>query len=276
MESQGTDSKPKCLRTVPSIMPRSTRAASLIALSAVFVFGLPAGDAAARQSERPSPEAFAYTGPIDDTPASFSPAAPATSAAERLLALADKIDATRTDTQYSHRTRVRRREGLYHFDCSGMMNWMLARVAPKAHAALDRERPVAATYVRVIAKAPVGRGRKGWQRIDDIEGVTAGDVFAWKRPADWPRGGNTGHVGIVLAPPVRAPFIEDAYLVRILDSTRYAHQDDSRAEDGSTGFGTGTILFMADADGHPIGYGWYGALSGGWYRTQVVFGRLRG
>ncbi|MFV8751121.1 hypothetical protein ACNOYE_11305 [Nannocystaceae bacterium ST9] len=200
-------------------------------------------------------------------------AAPATKAAGKLLDLADEIDRTRKDTVYSHATHVRRSKGRYHFDCSGMMNWMLERVAPKALAALGRERPVASSYVRVIEKSPTDQAKRGWQRIAEVEDVRPGDVFAWRRPPSWPKGGNTGHVGIVLAKPEPVPEFADAYVVRILDSTRWAHQYDSRGE-GETGFGTGTILIMTDGAGSAIGYGWHGSASRGWNETDVVFGRI--
>lgn len=224
--------------------------------------------------ERPEPTPFVGAGSLTDhLPTAFETSEPATAAATKLLELADEIDRTRTDTVYSHSTKVRRKQGLYHFDCSGMMNWMLERVAPTALAKLGRERPVAASYVRVIEGAPTDKPKRGWQRIAHIEDVRPGDVFAWRRPADWPKGGNTGHVGIVLAKPEPAPELGDGYLVRILDSTRYAHQYDSRGE-GETGFGTGTILVMTDGSGKGIGYGWHGSASRGWFETDVVFGRV--
>jgi hypothetical protein len=216
--------------------------------------------------ERPEPTSFAGSSGAASTQ-------PATASARKLLELADEIDRTRTDTLYSHATKVRRKQGIYHFDCSGMMNWMLERVAPTALAKLGRERPVASSYVRVIEAAPTDRAKRGWQRVAHIDDVRPGDVFAWRRPADWPKGGNTGHVGIVLAQPEPVPEWPDAYVVRILDSTRYQHQYDSRGE-GETGFGTGTILFMTDGAGQGIGYGWHGSASRGWFETPIVFGRL--
>jgi hypothetical protein len=230
-------------------------------------------------STRPPPEAFTLISEADDdddaslAPAGWDPGTPATRASQRLLELAQHIDATRTDTAYSHSTKVRRKDGIYHFDCSGMINWMLERVDERALAAIGRDRPVASSYVRTIQKAPTTRARDGWQRIADIEHVEPGDLFAWRRPEDWPKGGNTGHIGIVIARPAKVPHIEGAYLVRVIDSTRWQHQDDTRADD-ETGFGMGTILFMTDADRAPIGYAWHGIDSSGFYRTDVVFGRI--
>lgn len=226
--------------------------------------------------ERPPPTPFVEqsTALVDHlVPLDPTVTKPATRAASKLIDLADEIDRSRTDTVYSHATRVRRSQGIYHFDCSGMINWMLERVAPTALASVGRERPVASSYVRVIEKAPTDRARRGWQHMADIEDVRPGDIFAWRRPASWPKGGNTGHVGIVLAKPEPVPELVGAYVVRILDSTRWAHQYDSRSED-ETGFGTGTILVMTDGAGKAIGYGWHGTASRGWNETDVVFGRV--
>jgi hypothetical protein len=200
---------------------------------------------------------------------------PATRASKKLLELVANIDETRTDTLYSHNTKVRRKDGVYHFDCSGMVNWMLERVAPKALETIGRERPVAASYVRVISKAPSDRSRGGWQQIASIQEVEPGDIFAWLRPKDWPKGGNTGHVGVVIARPTPVAHLDNAYVVRIADSTRWRHQDDTRSKD-QTGFGMGTILFVTDDQGQPIGYAWFGSESNGWYATDVVFGRVHG
>lgn len=229
--------------------------------------------AAVRSSSRPTPQPFVINGSPKPDSVQWDPGAPATRASKKLLELVEAIDSTRTDTAYSHSTRVRRKQGVYHFDCSGMINWMLERVAPKALATLDRERPVAASYVRVIQKSPTSKSRGGWQRIADIENVEPGDLFAWRRPKEWPKGGNTGHVGIVMAKPAKVQHLDNAYVVRIVDSTRWRHQHDTRGE-GQTGFGMGTILFVVDDTGSPIGYAWFGSESAGWYATDVVFGRV--
>ena len=228
---------------------------------------------AARAGHWPDYEPFTYTGDPVNAAVSFVPGAPATRATQKLMDLADSIDQSRTDVEYTHSTRVRRKQGVYHFDCSGMLNWMLERVSQRSLDSLDRERPVAATYVRTILKAPTTRAKNGWQNIADIEDVEPGDLFAWKRPKNWPPGGNTGHTGIVVAKPAKLPGVEGAYLVRVIDSTRYKHQDDTRGAD-ETGWGRGTILFMTDADRRPIGYAWGGAHSSGFYRTDVAFGRI--
>lgn len=199
---------------------------------------------------------------------------PATRAARKLLGLVETIDETLVEGAYQHRTRVRRREGIYRWDCSGMMTWMLERVAPRAREALDRDRPVAATYHHTIKRAPSKRARDGWLRVHDIEQVRPGDLFAWLRPPDWPKGGNTGHVGIVIEVPRPVPEIENAWAVRVVDASRYTHEDDTRDPDGEGGFGMGTILFVTDEAGAPAAYGWFGTRSRYVHETSIVFGRV--
>jgi hypothetical protein len=199
---------------------------------------------------------------------------PATRAARKLLGLVDTIDRTLVEGAYQHNTRVRRREGVYRWDCSGMMTWMLERVAPRAREALDRDRPVARTYYRTIARASSKRARDGWRRVPDIAEVRPGDIFAWLRPPDWPKGGNTGHVGIVIEPPRPAPEIENAWEVRVVDASRYTHDDDTRDPDGEGGFGMGTIVFVTDETGAPTAYGWFGSRSRYVHETSIAFGRV--
>jgi hypothetical protein len=189
---------------------------------------------------------------------------------ERLERLEDDIEITR----YQHRTVIRPGEGLYAFDCSAMVSWILKRTAPKARRALDRDRPVAATYAKVIRKAPTGRARDGWRRIAHIEDVRPGDVFAWKRPPDFPSK-STGHVGFVLRVPEPVPNVPGAYRVRIADATSLTHGNDTRDPEGDGGFGHGTILFMTDGQGQGTAYGWFGRAR---YliETPIYFGRVSG
>jgi hypothetical protein len=62
--------------------------------------------------------------------------------------------------------------------------------------------------------------------------------------------------------------------LRIADASRYQHQDDSRAGSGRDGFGTGTILVVADPDtGAPTAYGWFGLRSRWVLETRIAIGR---
>ena len=211
----------------------------------------------------------------DDEPEASDTALPepANRATRKILELKDSIYESLTDTQYQHRTVIRRDEGVYRWDCSGMVAWFLRKTAPKARKALDKKRPVARDFYRAIAKAPTNRARNGWRRLPHIEDVRPGDMFAWKRPPGFPSR-NTGHTGFALEPPRKVPGLPGAYTLRILDATSLPHQDDTRTREDGGGIGEGTIMFMVDETGRGTAYGWHGARSRWVIVTDIVFGRV--
>jgi hypothetical protein len=184
-----------------------------------------------------------------------------------------RVAETLTESEYSYGLSVNEKRGVYRFDCSGMVQWVLRRSAPIAASTMAHglpQRPLARDFQRRIARAPVDRDRGGWRRVARIADLTPGDVVAWVKPTeiDSP---NTGHVAFVLLPPVLAPGYENAYLVRIADSSRLLHDEDTRV--GRSGFGFGTILLVADPDtGVPTAYGWVG-LRWRAFETAIALGR---
>jgi len=155
-----------------------------------------------------------------------------------------------------------------------MAYWVLERASRRSVRHLEEvQRPLAEHFVRAIRRAPTGRMRNGWQRIDQIEDVRPGDVFAWRRPAGFPSR-NTGHVGFVAGAPRPVPQIPNAYAVRVADATGTGHQNDTRPSPGDGGFGLGTLVFLTDGEGHGTHYGWYGTRSGGYVVTPILFGRV--
>jgi hypothetical protein len=186
------------------------------------------------------------------------------------------VSASLTASEYQHGIRVDEKRGIYHFDCSGMVQWVLRRAAPRAAWTAAHglpQRPLARDFQRRIARAPRERERGGWRRLARVDELRPGDVVAWLKPVeiDSP---NTGHVAFVLLPPVRAPGYENAYLVRIADSTRLLHDDDTRV--GRNGFGFGTILLVTDpATGSATAFGWAG-LRWRAFETAISLGRPEG
>jgi hypothetical protein len=183
------------------------------------------------------------------------------------------VSSSLVESEYTHGFSVDERRGVYKFDCSGMAQWVLRKSAPVAAITMAHglpSRPLARDFQRRIARAPVERERGGWRRVARVSELAPGDVVAWIKPQeiDSP---NTGHVVFVLLPPVLAPGYENAYLVRVADSTRLLHDDDTRV--GRNGFGFGTILLVADPDtGAPIAYGW-AALKWRAFETAIALGR---
>jgi len=240
------------------------RTALILALAGIVVSPRVA-TASAEERDEANISATAKSSPLPSTPANHR--------AARVLKLLERIEHTVKDTRYEHRTTIRSREGIYYWDCSAMAAYILAKVAPEARKALTRERPVARDFYQVIRQAPTRGAREGWRQLRRITDVRPGDVFAWKRPKDFPSK-STGHVGFVLEAPIPAPGKKNAYLVRIADATSLPHGDDTRDPKGEGGFGHGTILFTTDGDGHGTAYGWFGERSRGVIETPIAFGRL--
>lgn len=207
--------------------------------------------------------------------AGVEPETPPTAAGQAIVTELDEIARTTTSSRYTHRTDVDVAAGRYHWDCSGMVGWLLRRHAPAAFRALGRARPVAADLSATIARAPGAPGGP-WQRIADVRDVRAGDVFAWRAPPAFRGAGSTGHTGIVLSTPQRIVSASSVYAVRIADSTTMPHELDSRIAAGDTdgGLGTGVMTFVVDDAGSATHYGWWGALSPLYVEAPVVFGRV--
>jgi len=235
--------------------------------------GDPPGDAASPDPTRPADATVPEVPVIDGEPIDFRGTA-ANSPGNRILRRIAWIAQGGEDHRYRHRTKIRRAQGLYWWDCSGMASWLLEKEAPVALRGLFAERPTAERFHDTIADAPVDRSRRGWQRIPRIQDLMPGDLFAWRLPPDR-ESVNTGHVGFVVRPPVPLPAVgEGAWAVRIADSTSEPHGNDPRVEDRRTGFGFGTILIVVDDDGAPIAYGWRGVQSTEVVETDIVFGRV--
>lgn len=231
----------------------------------------PAADVDATSARAAETGATSTTAPADG--ATDPRMEPGSKAAARLLALRAKISDSLTETAYQHRTVVRRDEGVYRWDCSGMVAWMLRKAAPAARKALDKGRPVARDFYRHIRRAPTRRAKNGWRRLAHIDDVRPGDVFAWQRPPGF-ASKSTGHVGFAVEPAEPVPEIPGAYTLRILDATSLRHDKDTRPPDGEGGFGEGTILFTTNDNGVGTAYGWFGRRSRGVIATEILFGRV--
>ncbi len=188
-----------------------------------------------------------------------------------LLNLRDAVK----ETAYQGRTVIREKEGYYAWDCSGMSSWILKRAAPKARKALNKGRPVARDFYKMIDKSPLNRSRRGWRQLRDVSEARPGDVFAWLRsPAS--KSKVSGHVGFLVSTPKPHPQYPHLYVARIVDATSLPHGEDTRAQGSEGGFGFGTLLFVTDETGETIAYGWHGArsLEWGFMPAKVLFGRL--
>jgi hypothetical protein len=201
--------------------------------------------------------------------------AAATDAGAAVMTTLEQMESRVVTTQFRHETEVNEELGLYDFDSSGLVGWVLQRAAPVAFAALGRDRPVAEDFARVIHDASEGEETDGWRRLAHPRALRPGDVIAWSTPVQHRQDGLTGHAAIVVGMPVQVPGMDEAWSVRVADSTNEFHQWDSRllAFDLDGGVGRGTLT-LAVQDGHAYAYGWQGPWSPMFLRTDVELGRV--
>jgi len=231
------------------------------------IFALVAPQAAVAITAVPAPP------PRPRAEESLSPDQAATPAGGRVVALINKLQEDIVTTRYQGPTVVDRKAGLYAWDCSGMASWILQRAAPRAKRTVGKGRQRAKDFYRAITKAPVGKARRGWQRLEHVSEAKPGDVFAFLR-SPLSRSKITGHVGFLVEEPWPVEGMEGAWAARIVDATGLPHEDDTRDYQGEGGFGFGTFLFVTDDSGKAIAYGWFGTRSTGYLPTEIVFGRV--
>ncbi|HEY3319486.1 MAG TPA: hypothetical protein VGP72_03310 [Planctomycetota bacterium] len=174
---------------------------------------------------------------------------------DALLAEARRIVAQARTTEYQHATKVDEPNGVYKLDCSAFVGLALKHAAPEALAQVPhtfgKKRPLAADFYECFT----GDGkadRPRWTQVQTVADALPGDILCWRR-ANVIAGEDTGHVMIVDSVPERVR--DGLFKVRIIDSTKGAHGDDTRRT-GESGVGRGSIWVSADAQGQPQGYCW--------------------
>lgn len=194
-------------------------------------------------------------------------------------------------SEYKPVTRVVEEQGQYAFDCSGFVQWVLKQSHPVASRWAGSglsHRPLARDYYARIAAIKPLAPRAGWERVTRVADIRPGDVIAWVKPKEI-KSKNTGHVVFAVLPAVSLD--GETYLVRVADSTRLWHADDTRNWRGEIperqlppgqasndespndqGLGFGTISLVADPSGAPVEYGWV-ATQWRTFATQIAIGR---
>lgn len=200
----------------------------------------------------------------------------ATDAGAAMITTLETMESHVVSSRFRHVTEVDEDLGIYDFDSSGLVGWVLQRAAPVAYAALGRERPVAEDFARAIHAAPADEDTDGWRQLSHPSALRLGDIIAWSTPLDHREDGITGHAAIVVGMPVRVPGMDEAWSVRVADATNEYHQWDTRllALDMDGGVGRGTITLAVGEDGHAYAYGWQGPWSPMFLRTDVELGRV--
>jgi hypothetical protein len=190
-----------------------------------------------------------------------------------LVAEANRELTAMRSSSYTHKTHVDEASGTFDFDCSGFMGYALAHADPSAWKSLKAatvKRPLAKHFTDFFESLP-NANAPGWSRVTKVEELKAGDIIAWKRPADVVTK-NTGHVLLVRAAPTNE---NDEWLVPIFDSTHVRHgRDDSRTATDSDGLGTGSIVLRVDSTGAPIAYRWAPVKKDKPHETTIALARL--
>ncbi|TWU56466.1 hypothetical protein Poly51_23770 [Rubripirellula tenax] len=179
---------------------------------------------------------------------SFNPSA-------QYIARLESLLTSLKQTQYQHTTEIDETDGSVQCDCSGLVGYMLRQTYPEAYVSLRgeeapwRKRPLSVTYYESFVSAEENSGGY-WQRVTKLTDAVPGDILAWRK-TDVKAGSTTGHTCTIAGKP---ELVGDAMLrVRLIDSTRSPHENDSRSE-GKNGMGAGFKTFLVDENGGCVGY----------------------
>jgi hypothetical protein len=188
-----------------------------------------------------------------------------------ILTEARHILSVAKESHYHHTTHVDEDAGVYDFDCSGLLCFILKQDAPEhlkaVPAAPHHARPLALQFYDFFTAAGE-KGNRGWRQITRVKDALPGDVLAWRKAEQIP-GKDTGHVMIVDEAPVEDG--SNTYRIVVIDSTESPHGNDTR-KDGASGIGRGTMWFVADSDGKPVAYHWK-LRDGKVHEIQIAIGR---
>jgi hypothetical protein len=157
-------------------------------------------------------------------------------------------------TRYQHDIYIDEATGTYYVDCSGLVSYILGRVAPN-HLNLipmlsGETRLLAQDYFNFFSSLP-NETENGWRQILYLRDARPGDMIAWALP---PPNEDTGHVFVVAADPIALDATTMAVMAN--DASDILHYDDSRGpdEEFQTGVGSGTFHLQINSDGTPVAF----------------------
>jgi hypothetical protein len=181
---------------------------------------------------------------------------------------------TRSTSYYSFSTYMNESTGARRADCSGLVDYILARKSPSGYALIPAieggVRPLARDIFNYLAGRPTSASTQSaarWRRIEFARDLKPGDLVVYRYSA----GQTTGHVMMVKELPYKGRPSE--WIVPVVDSARSGHAEDSRGT-SYTGPGAGKVGIKVGGDGRPVGYYWRGGQSTTLNTTKIVMGRL--
>ena len=194
----------------------------------------------------------------------------------RVASRAESIVDNLQETHYTHVEHIDVAAGVYDCDCSGFVGFVLQEVAPTHYGLIpfdgSEPRPRAFEYYDFFSSlTPESTG--GWHQIDFLRDARRGDIMAWRLP-EIQKGHDTGHVFFVAETP--AMIDPGTFAVRVYDSARIPHYDDTRGNEAgepASGVGTGFINFKVDDAGRPARFQ-FGPTEPDFVKLPIAVGRI--
>lgn len=145
--------------------------------------------------------------------------------------------------------------GVYIVDCSDYVDNLLQTTHPDAYFNLvdtmRAEKPTTQHYYDFFRDL-ADTSNDYWQKVDNVENLEAGDILVFRYKSGLRRQ-TGGHVMIVMDKPIQD---ENGFLVKVADSARVGHSEDTRGNRVS-GIGIGTLVLKTNPDtGRPFAYAW--------------------
>jgi hypothetical protein len=149
------------------------------------------------------------------------------------------------DTRFARDEHFKSLSGDYFCDCSSYINSILIILDTSFYDSLkgNLRRLKASDYFDLATKSEYINSHCS------IDKLIAGEVLVWKKQ-NIPKSGDTGHMAIVMSPPVKER--EGLWRVEVSDCSKMLHDNDSRE---LSGVGKGE-MFLITSDKKIIGYIW--------------------
>lgn len=162
-------------------------------------------------------------------------------------------------------------------DCSGFISYLLYSVCPEQYEVIRKREsacryPLSRTYQEFFSSLPSGTPSEGWLKIESLRALKRGDIIAWKKPGSNTHKGGTGHMMMVMEPPL--DIVEEVvnkdtirYVsIFVIDSSSVYHFKPEyfpprAGQVHRNGLGKGFIRLILNKKDIPVGY-WEGTYSG--------------
>lgn len=148
-------------------------------------------------------------------------------------------------------------KGIYKVDCSDYVNYMLKASSKAAYATIKQftrtERPNSKDYFSFFQTLAKETSIAHWKHVASVHDLKPGDIIVYRYKRFGFR--SSGHMMIVVAPPRSDTIKSDIYYVRVSDSAKSGHTNDTRARFHS-GIGAGVLLLKVNKHGTPSAFAW--------------------